>query len=85
MENSCFDFIEYCQSRGFVRKLNGDLCRVINENRAVMIKFFGERYVVPVTPDFFFAKPVPVSKEQADCEFAYLCRIIDIEFPVLGN
>ncbi len=77
MKNENFDFIDYCKSRGFFKKANGNL-QYRKKGRDLEMKFSSGRYIISITPDFYFAKEIPVTQNQADDQFDIIEKVSGI-------
>ncbi|QFG54492.1 hypothetical protein [Chryseobacterium sp.] len=85
MKTENFDFIEYCKSRGLIKKSNGNMLRKVADDFLFEVRFLNGRYIIPVTPDFYFSKEIPKSKEVADHQFEVVQKITGIELPILNE
>lgn len=79
MTTDNFDFIEYCISRGFFKKANGNL-QIRKKGRDLEMKFSSGRYIISITPDFYFAKEIPITRTQADNQFEVIENVSGIDF-----
>jgi len=59
--------------------------RKMESNSILELKFVKDRYIIPITPDFYFSKEIPVTKEEADNQFETVQKISGIDLPVLDQ